>query len=111
MTEREALQKLVRAIGVLTYDKERWFKQNGVWYDRKNREYIQNEVFVDAVIDAVSEALTDRKTELQTCNTCRNHTKMCLVSECHYEPEILIPPQHTGFVPPIKSIKQTERSK
>lgn len=53
----------------------------------------------------------DRKTELQTCNTCRNHTEMCLVSECHYEPEILIPPQHTGFVPPIKPIKQTERSK
>ena len=49
----------------------------------------------------------DCKDKSQTCDTCRNHAEMCLVSECHYEPEILIPPHHTGFVLPIK---QTERS-
>lgn len=47
MTEREVLQELVRFIGTMTYGKERWFKQNGCWYDRMYGDYVQNEGLLD----------------------------------------------------------------
>lgn len=55
MTEREVLEELVRYIGVLTYGKERWFKRNGVWYDRKHGEYIQNEDLLYRIVGSIEE--------------------------------------------------------
>ena len=83
---------------------------------------------MDGLIDReVVEA--DRKTENcseipNNCDTCK-HNKLewysevcdgCSKAHSNYEPkdepqgDICIPPHHTGFVPPIKPIKQTERS-
>lgn len=50
MTEREMLSDLVRVIGTTTYGKERWFKQNGCWYDRMFCDYIQDEELLTRLI-------------------------------------------------------------
>ncbi len=49
MTEREVLLEIVCKIGVLTYGKERWFRQNGCWYDRMIGDYIPNETLSERV--------------------------------------------------------------
>lgn len=55
MTEREVMADLVRFVGVLTYGKERWFKQNGCWYDRLYGDYIQNEVLLERIRKAIED--------------------------------------------------------
>lgn len=55
MTEREVMADLVRFVGVLTYGKERWFKQNGCWYDRLYGDYIQNESLLERIIKAIKD--------------------------------------------------------
>ena len=55
MTEHEALKCIVATIGKLTYGEERWKKINGCWYDRKNRDYVQNEQLVERVGNEVKE--------------------------------------------------------
>lgn len=57
MTEREAFADIVRFIGTLTYGKERWFKNNGCWYDRKKCDYIQNETLVERIIETLNEEI------------------------------------------------------
>lgn len=59
MTEREVLEALVKYIGVLTYGKERWIKQNGCWYDRKYGEHIQNENLLYRVIASIAEEVSE----------------------------------------------------
>lgn len=54
MTEREVLQELIRFVGVVTYGKERWFKQNGCWYDRVDGQYIQNKQLLDRICSAIN---------------------------------------------------------
>lgn len=55
MTEREVMAELVRFVGVLTYGKERWIKQNGCWYDRLVGDYIQNEVLLERIVKAIKD--------------------------------------------------------
>lgn len=57
MTEREALADIVMIIGSLTYGKERWFKNNGCWYDRSNGDYIQNEELVKRISETLKEEI------------------------------------------------------
>lgn len=57
MTEREALADIVMIIGSLTYGKERWFKDNGCWYDRSKGDYIQNEELVQRISEALNEEI------------------------------------------------------
>ena len=57
MTEREALSDIVKVIGTLTYGKERWFENNGCWYDRKECDYIQNETLVERIGEALREEI------------------------------------------------------
>ena len=57
MNEREVLERIVRYIGSVTYGKERWFKQNGSWYDRKHCDYIQNEKLLERIIDVLEDDL------------------------------------------------------
>lgn len=68
MTEREVMVDLVRFVGVLTYGKERWFKQNGCWYDRMFGDYIQNEVLLERITEAINDEIEDRPTG--ECRTC-----------------------------------------
>lgn len=78
MTECEALEDIVCKVGVLTYGKERWFRQNGCWYDRMNCDYIQNEMLVERVCTELEEEYADCKTESQTdihCSNCEYHDK------------------------------------
>lgn len=63
MTEREVMAELVRFVGVLTYGKERWFKQNGCWYDRLCGDCIQNEVLLERITEAINDEIADRPTE------------------------------------------------
>lgn len=49
MNEHDVLQELVRFIGVRTYGKERWFKQNGSWYDRFLGKYVPNEELLNII--------------------------------------------------------------
>lgn len=62
MTEREVMAELVRFVGVLTYGKERWFKQNGCWYDRLCGDCIQNEVLLERITEAINDENADRPT-------------------------------------------------
>ena len=62
MTEREVMAELVRFVGVLTYGKERWFKQNGCWYDRMFGDCIQNEVFLERITEAINDEIADKPT-------------------------------------------------
>ena len=55
MSKSEALEELVRFIGSWTYGKERWFAQNGVWYDRYDGKYIDTQELVARVIKAIEE--------------------------------------------------------
>ena len=55
MTEREVMAELVRFVGVLTYGKERWCKQNGCWYDRLYGDHIQNEVLLERIGKAIKD--------------------------------------------------------
>lgn len=57
MTEREALSDIVKVIGTLTYGKERWFENNGCWYDRKECDCIQNETLVERISEALREEI------------------------------------------------------
>ena len=57
MTEREAFADIVMIIGSLTYGKERWFKNNGGWYDRKEGDYIQNEELVKRISEVLKEEI------------------------------------------------------
>lgn len=57
MTEREALADIVMIIGSLTYGKERWFKNNGCWYDRSKGDYIPNEELVKRIIEILKEEI------------------------------------------------------
>lgn len=57
MTEREALANIVMIIGSLTYGKERWFKNNGCWYDRSKGDYIQNEELVRRIGEILKEEI------------------------------------------------------
>lgn len=57
MTEREALADIVMIIGSLTYGKERWFKNNGCWYDRSKGDYIQNEELVKRINEILKEEI------------------------------------------------------
>lgn len=55
MTEREVMADLVRFVGVITYGKERWFKQSGCWYDRLFGDYIQNETLLERIGKAIED--------------------------------------------------------
>lgn len=57
MTESEALADIVMIIGSLTYGKERWFKNNGCWYDRSEGDYIQNEELVKRISETLKEEI------------------------------------------------------
>ena len=57
MTEREAFADIVKIIGSLTYGKERWFKNNGCWYDRSKCDYIQNEELVKRISEILNEEI------------------------------------------------------
>lgn len=57
MTEGEALADIVMIIGSLTYGKERWFKNNGSWYDRSKGDYIQNEELVKRISETLREEI------------------------------------------------------
>ena len=59
MTEREVMADLVRFVGVLTYGKERWFKQNGCLYDRAFGDYIQNEVLLERIVKAIEDEVSE----------------------------------------------------
>jgi len=59
MTEREVMDELVRLVGVITYGKERWFKQNGCWYDRLFGDYIQNEVLLERIRKAIEDEVRE----------------------------------------------------
>ena len=63
MNEHEVLQELVRFIGVITYGKERWFKQNGSWYDRLHGDYIQNESLLDRICKTLREEIGEEGRE------------------------------------------------
>lgn len=69
MTEREVMAELVRFVGVLTYGKERWFKQNGCWYDRMFGDCIQNEVLLERITEAINDEIEDRPTEMMEDGT------------------------------------------
>lgn len=74
MTEREVMADLVRFVGVLTYGKERWFKQNGCWYDRMFGDCIQNEVFLERITEAINDEIADRPT--WECKDCTYWDKL-----------------------------------
>ena len=57
MNEQEVLERIIRYIGSVTYGKERWFKYNGSWYDRKYCDYIQNEKLLERIIDVLEDDL------------------------------------------------------
>ena len=59
MTEREVMADLVRFVGVLTYGKERWFKQNGCWRDRLYGDHIQNEVLLERIVKAIEDEVRE----------------------------------------------------
>ena len=59
MTEREVMAELVRFVGVITYGKERWFKQNGRWYDRMFGDYIQNETLLERIRKAIEDEVRE----------------------------------------------------
>lgn len=59
MTEREVMAELVRFVGVITYGKERWFKQNGCWYDRLFGDYIQNEILLERIRKAIEDEVRE----------------------------------------------------
>ena len=72
MTEREVMADLVRFVGVITYGKERWFKQNGCWYDRLFGDYIQNETLLErirkAIEDEVREGTSTWRSQMTSTN-------------------------------------------
>ena len=59
MTEREVMDELVRFVGVITYGKERWFKQSGCWYDRAFGDHIQNEVLLERIVKAIEDEVSE----------------------------------------------------
>ena len=73
MTEREVMADLVRFVGVITYGKERWFKQNGCWYDRLFGDYIQNETLLERIRKAIEDEVCDEY--LVKCKDCTKHNK------------------------------------
>ena len=73
MTEREVMADLVRFVGVITYGKERWFKQKGCWYDRPFGDYIQNEVLLERIIESIREDMCDE--DVVMCKDCTKHNK------------------------------------
>lgn len=60
MSKAEALEELVRFIGSWTYGKERWFTQNGVWYDRYDGKYIDTQELVARVIKAITDEIAEQ---------------------------------------------------
>lgn len=57
MTKNEALDDILQCIGSLTYGKERWFDNNGVWYDRATCEYVTTEEMVLRVCKELNESI------------------------------------------------------
>ena len=59
MTKNEALDDILQCIGSLTYGKERWFDNNGVWYDRATGEYVPTEEMALRVCKALKESMEE----------------------------------------------------
>lgn len=60
MTHSEALQDILRCIGGLTFGKERWFPNNGVWYDKLDGKLISTEEMTMRVCTELSEKLKEK---------------------------------------------------
>ena len=56
MNWQEEFESLIRTIGSITYGKERWFYQdNGIWYDRKDGDYIDMQLLNDRIYELLGE--------------------------------------------------------
>ena len=56
MNWQEEFESLIRTIGSITYGKERWFYQNnGIWYDRKDGNYIDMQLLHERIYELLGE--------------------------------------------------------
>jgi hypothetical protein len=55
MKWREEFESLVRTIGTATYGKERWFYEDGIWYDRKDGKHININELHKRILNAIKE--------------------------------------------------------